>query len=77
MWPELVPGKRYFATSLFAPQVGDFIVFRNPENPLQVIVKKAVKFEKGVYYAEGLLSGSSSYEVPQKYILGKLLGKRS
>lgn len=76
-WPKLISGKFYFASCLFKPKLGDFIVFKNPKNIKQIFVKKVSDFQKGQYIVEGLVSWSSSSRdfgpVSKELILGKLL----
>jgi phage repressor protein C with HTH and peptisase S24 domain len=76
MWPELVNGKRYFATPLVAPRVGNCVVFRDPQNS-GVFVKKIVGHEAGGYRLASLvLWGSSSDDfglVPREDIIGTVL----
>jgi len=76
-WPELVPEKIYFATSLLRPKIGNFIVFKNPKNNEQNFVKKIVKITPAGYEVQGLSSWSSSSEdfglVNKKSILGTLI----
>lgn len=76
-WPALVPSRRYFASCLVGPQIGDFIVFKNPKNEAETFVKRvAAKTPEG-FVVEGLLEGSSSSAdfgiVPQSIIFGKIL----
>ena len=77
MWPSLVPGRKYLATSLLAPRVGDRIVFQNPKNVAQIFVKKVIKKEHEGYFVSGERSGSTSSEeigvVNKKLVIGKIL----
>lgn len=76
MWPALVPGRRYFASSRGVLRVGDFAVFRNPKETSRIFVKRVAAARDGAYGMESAVSwGSSSREfgpVPQKYVLGKV-----
>ena len=76
-WPQLVPGKRYFASGLFSPRVGDFIVFKNPRNSEGVFVKKVTATRDGGYEVAGTVSWATSSKeigiVPRELVLGKLL----
>ncbi len=78
MWPSLVPGRKYFATNLLAPRVGDAIVFRNPKNKSQIFVKKIIKKSREGYSVAGTNRESITSEevgmVDRKFIFGKLLG---
>jgi len=77
MWPRLVPGRRYFASNLFPPCVGDIAVFRNPKDTNQIFVKKVAGREGDRYIMEGEVSwGSSSCDfgpVSKGLILGKII----
>ena len=76
-WPELVPEKTYFATSLLKPRVGDFIVFKNPKKPAQILVKKVKARVANRYEVAGDVSWSTSGRdfgvVNNEFILGKLI----
>ena len=78
MWPRLVPGRRYFATSLLTPRVGDYIVFKNPQNVVQIFVKKIIKKEHGGYNVRGERVGSTGSEhfglVSKRLVIGKIVG---
>ncbi len=78
MWPHLTPGKRYLVSGLLAPRVGDFAVFRNPQDPARVFVKRVAGTENGFYRMESAVSwGSSSDDfgvIPRHFILGKVYG---
>ena len=77
MWPSLVPGRRYFATALFSPRVGDAIVFRNPKSVAQIFVKKIIKKEHDGYIVSGERAGSTSSEeigiVSEELVIGKII----
>ena len=77
LWPKLIPGKRYLASSIFVPKVGDFAVFRNPKNKMDVFVKKVREATDAGYIMESVVSwGSSSVDfgpVPKHLVVGKVL----
>ncbi|MBS3158592.1 hypothetical protein J4206_04865 [Candidatus Woesearchaeota archaeon] len=77
-WPELVPSKRYLATNLFKPKIGDYIVFKTRFD--ETFVKKVHDINKGKdesYFVTGTVSwGDSSREfglVDKNSVIGKLL----
>jgi len=76
-WPDLIPGKRYFATKLLSPKPGDFIVFKNPNNKEEIFVKKILNLDKSSYFVSGNLPWSSSSSdfgrVSRKLVLGKVI----
>ena len=78
LWPMLVPGKRYFASGLLLPRVGDFAVFRNPRDPARVFVKRVAGVKKDFYRMESVVSwGASSDDfgvVSKHFIWGKIYG---
>ncbi len=74
LWPELVPGRIYWATGLLAPKAGDYAVFRSPDEPGKFVVKKVKSVQDGLYELVGTVPWSSSYKVPKSQILGRLLG---
>ena len=74
LWPDLVPGRTYWATSLGAPKTGDYAVFKGPAGAPEFVVKKVEGIENGVYDLRGTVSRSASYKVPKSHILGRLLG---
>lgn len=80
LWPHIVPDRRYLASGLLSPRIGDFAVFRNPRDPRRVFVKRVGEAGHGFYRMESAVSwGSSSDDfgvVPRKLILGKVLCKR-
>ncbi len=77
LWPELVPGKHYLATSLLKPTVGDYIVFKNPNDVRAIFVKKINAVRDGLYEVVGTIPWSSSSEefgmVPEELVLGKII----
>ena len=76
LWPYLIPGRRYLASGILAPCVGDLAVFRNPINPADVFVKRVAALRADGYIMESAVSwGSSSRDfgpVPRRLILGKI-----
>jgi len=76
-WPELIPEKYYFATSLLKPRVGDFIVFQNPKNSEQNFVKKIKSVNSLGCEVYGLTSWSSSSKnfglIKNDLVFGKIL----
>lgn len=79
-WPLLIPGKRYLASNLLRPRQGDFIVFRNPASPSEILIKQLTSREGKGYRVESVRSwGTSSGQlgvIPRALLLGKLLGRR-
>jgi len=77
LWPELIPGKSYLASSLLKPKTGDYVVFKNPKNPGEVFVKKVKKIIDGSYEVNGTIPWSSSSKtfglVPKELVLGKII----
>lgn len=75
-WPELTPGKFYLGTSLFNPKVGDWLIFKNPKNQNDILIKRVINFKNNSYFVAGNLSFSSSSRdfglVKENLILGKL-----
>ena len=76
-WPELIPGKRYLATNLLKPKIGDFIVFQNPKNRKEMFVKKVSEVKNDSYFVEGTVSWATGSEdfgpVNKSLVLGKIL----
>ena len=76
MWPELVNGKRYWATALGRPRVGDHAVFKEPRDE-GAYVKKVVAEEEGGFRVASLVPWGSSRDnfvlAPRENIIGKLL----
>ncbi len=76
-FPELIPGRYYLASSLKRPQVGRFVVFSNPLNHGQILVKKVQRFEGDSLCVQGTVSWAvSSREIgriPLRSTLGVLL----
>jgi len=77
MWPKLVPGRRYLATSLKKPRVGSIIAFQNPKNSEQVFIKKVAAINPAGYEVAGTVSWATGSEqigvIPREFLLGTLL----
>ncbi|MCP6719338.1 MAG: S26 family signal peptidase [Patescibacteria group bacterium] len=78
-WPELIPEKTYLATGIKKPKVGDFIVFLNPENNKEILVKKIKSIEDNYYFVSGNVSWANSSKdfglVPKELVLGKIISE--
>ncbi len=76
MWPELVSGKRYWASGFVRPQVGKYAVFQSPSGE-GVFVKKVSRVTNDGYEVTSLVpwgSGSKDFGVvSQRNIIGVLL----
>lgn len=76
-WPDLVPNRKYFATSLLPVRVGDFIVFRSPTEPSKKFVKKVREIQSDGYSVSGTVSWASGSDdfgpIPREAILGKII----
>jgi phage repressor protein C with HTH and peptisase S24 domain len=76
MWPELVSGRVYFATSFGRIQRGDRVVFRDPRGD-SIYVKEVVAETAEGYRVTSLVPwGSSSSDfgvVAKERVLGKIL----
>lgn len=72
MWPEFIPGKVYWASSLIRPKVGRVIIFR-PDNSSGYILKRIAKINGDVIYASGIVTWSKSYTINQRQVIGVLL----
>ena len=75
-WPMLVPGRRYFASSLFVPRTGDWAVFRHPQQADTIYIKRVREILDTGYIMGGMVSWASSSDdfgpVPRDHILGKV-----
>lgn len=60
--PNLTPGKYYLASKLLKPRLRSFIVFKNPKNLDQTLVKQIHRIEKNGFYVKGTLSWATSSE---------------
>jgi hypothetical protein len=67
MFPELIPGKTYWASSFFRPRAGKRVVF---EHRGEYIVKKISRIEKNVVYLTGTTVWSSLYTIPSSAVRG-------
>ena len=76
MWPRLKPGRFYFASGWLKIRIGDFIVFKNPVDPSQKLVKKVEAIESNGYLVNGTVSWSTSSKdfglITQDLILGRI-----
>jgi len=76
-WPQLISGKIYLATGIAKIKAGDFIVFINPQNKKQVMVKKVTKAYRESYFVEGNVSWATSSQelglIPKSLVLGKVI----
>ena len=76
-WPYLIPGKKYFATNVLKPKIGNFIVFKNPKNQKEIFVKKVKTIQGNSYFVEGTVAFATSSkdfgQVHKNLILGKIL----
>ena len=77
LWPELIPGKRYAATSLGKPDIGDYLVFKNPGNNGQTFVKKIRDIRDGAYEVAGTVPWASSSNefglILRNSVVGKII----
>lgn len=77
LWPYLVSGRRYPASGLLRPHVGDYAVFRNPRDPERVFVKRVAAICEGGCRMESAVSwGLSTADfglVTEECIMGKIL----
>ena len=77
LWPELIPGKRYLATSILKVNADDYVVFKNPNNQQEIFVKKVKRIFDDSYEVGGTVPWASSSEefglVPNELVLGKII----
>ena len=73
MWPELIPGRRYFASSLLSPKAGSYIVFKNPDNESELFVKRLKERHGDLLLAESIVPWGSSHEFPRRLLVGTIL----
>jgi len=59
MWPHLVPGKRYLASSFIKPKEGSAIVFYHARTG-NILVKRVQRGDNNRYRVQGTVSWSSS-----------------
>ncbi len=76
MWPLLVPGRRYLASSLLAPRQGRIVVAPNPSYPPELLIKRVERVEGQRLHLGGTVGWSSSYVVPRQSVYGVLLSRR-
>jgi phage repressor protein C with HTH and peptisase S24 domain len=78
-WPELIPGKIYFASKLKRPKVGNFIVFSSPRNKSEIFVKKIKQIRDNFYVVSGNVPWASSSkdfgEIHSELVLGAIINK--
>lgn len=75
MWPTLVPGRRYLATSLLRPRVGRIVVAQHPYES-RFIVKKIDKITADRLHLVGLVSWSDSYTLGSDALIGVVVTTR-
>lgn len=78
-WPDLVPGKTYFASRLRTPHIGDYVVFPDPTfggSTSSCWVKKIKYVDGNIFHVGGTVSWASSCAVPRSLILGTVLSSR-
>ena len=77
LWPELVPGKRYLATSLGKPGAGDYLVFKNPNDVREIFVKEVMRVSKDSYEVAGTIPWASSSKefglILRNLVIGKII----
>ncbi len=75
-WPHLIPGKKYFATSVARKRAGDFIVFRQ-DSGQRIYVKRIREVLPAGFRVESTLSwGEGSAElgvIKKRQVLGRIL----
>lgn len=76
MWPLLVPGRRYLASSLLAPRVGRIVVSHNPAYPAELIIKRVERCEGDSLHLNGTVVWSSRYVVPRSSVVGAVVSTR-
>ena len=73
-WPELVSGRRYFASRLPRIKRGRFLVFKNPADKNQILVKKLLTIsDSSMLELGGTVAWSSRYHDPKSAVLGTLI----
>lgn len=76
--PILTSGRLYYASSLWMPRVGRWIVFQNPARRDEIFIKRVAKIENRKYFVESTVSwGASSKDfgsVDYSHIIGTLIG---
>lgn len=74
LWPELIPGRVYWASKLVQPRVGQYVVFKNPADASGYFVKKVLKVDNDILGVGGTISRSSKHMLKKQEIMGTLLG---
>ena len=75
MWPTLIPGRRYLATSLLGPRCGRIVVCTNPNEP-GLLVKKIETIAGDKLHIGGLVPWSDSYDVKLDAVYGVIVSPR-
>ncbi len=73
LWPELVPGKTYWASRFKQPKPGRLVVCLNPDTPANFLIKKVQSIIGRQVYLTGTVSWSTNYHVDEDAILGTVL----
>ena len=77
MWPALRPGCFYLASGWLRIKVGDFLVFKNPANHNQILIKQVEKIRSEGCEVDGTVSWSQSSQdfglITKNLILGRIL----
>lgn len=73
MWPALVPGKTYWATSLLESREGDIVIAQSKESQSGFVIKKIKRVGGENYLLGGAVPWSSTYEVKRENIIGRLI----
>lgn len=82
MWPVLVPGRRYLATTFMKARDGDIVVADTPDG---IVVKRVVRCVCALasrhtlephLHLSGMVSWSSAYVVSPEQICGVLVRSR-
>lgn len=71
-WPDLVPGRTYWATNLRQPSAGNFVVLHHPAEGGLHIVKKVLSVTAHSLELGGTVSWSARFSVPKRDVLGTL-----
>lgn len=72
MWPDLVPGKRYIATSFLRPKEGDIVVARDPSSG-RMVVKYLTKKEGNKVFLSGTVSWAETVSGEMSDMAGMLI----
>jgi hypothetical protein len=72
MWPRLVPGKTYLASSFLPVRTGSLVVAFNPREPRDFVVKRVISIVDGTYVLDGMVGWSSRFAVGRQCILGRV-----